>query len=81
MTTDFDTGKDEIKQAIRKIRYPTPAAIVDEKTNSCFKNDLAKLIQLSFSRNEYAEMAKDSASDYLSVNMHQNRDRLKKVPY
>jgi hypothetical protein len=82
VTTDFDSGKEEVKQAVRKLKYPVSAAVVDEKTYNCFRSDLAKLVQLSFSRSDYAEgVAKDSASEYLSVNMHQNRDKLKKVPY
>jgi hypothetical protein len=82
VTTDFDTGKEEVKQAVRKLKYPAPAAVVDEKTYNCFRNDLAKLIQLTFARSDYAEgMAKESGSEYLSVNMHQNRDKLKKAPY
>ena len=64
------------------MKYPVSAAVVDEKIYNCFRNDLSKLVQISFSRAEYAEgIARDSASDYLSVNMHQNRDKLKKVPY
>ena len=64
------------------MKYPVSAAVVDEKIYNCFRNDLSKLVQISFSRTEYAEgIARDSASDYLSVNMHQNRDKLKKVPY
>jgi hypothetical protein len=71
-----------VKQAIRKLKYPVSAAVVDEKIYNCFRNDLSKLVQISFSRSDYAEgIARDSASDYLSVNMHQNRDKLKKVPY
>ena len=64
------------------MKYPVSAAVVDEKIYNCFRNDLSKLVQISFSRSDYAEgIARDSASDYLSVNMHQNRDKLKKVPY
>ncbi len=71
-----------MKQAIRKLKYPVSSALVDEKTYNCFRNDLAKLVQLSFSRSEYVEgVAKDSATEYISPNMHQNRDKLKKVPY
>lgn len=70
-----------MKQSIRKLKYVAPAALVDEKTYNCFRNDLAKLVTLSFSRSEYVEGAKESASEYLSVNMHQNRDKLKRVPY
>ena len=40
------------------------------------------MVQISFSRSEYTDgVVRESASDYLSVNMHQNRDKLKKVPY
>jgi hypothetical protein len=65
------------------MKYPCPATLVDEKTYNCFRNDLAKLVQLSFnSKSEYSEgAAKESASDYQSINMHQNRDKLKKGGY
>ncbi len=80
MITDFDTNKEEIKQAIRKIKYPLPNTFVDEKTYNCFRADLGRLVNLSFNaKPEYSEgPAKDSASEYLSVNLHQNRDKLKR---
>jgi hypothetical protein len=39
-----------VKQAVRKLKYPVSSALVDEKTYNCFRNDLAKMVQLSFSR-------------------------------
>lgn len=71
-----------MKQSIRKLKYPASSAAVDEKIYNCFRNDLSKMVQISFSRSEYTDgVARESASDYLGVNMHQNRDKLKKVPY
>jgi hypothetical protein len=82
VTTDFDSGKEEVKQGIRKLKYPVSTAVVDEKIYTCFRNDLTKMVQIAFSRSEYAEgAARDSASEMVSVNMHQNRDKIKKVPY
>lgn len=48
VTTDFDTGKEEVKQSIRKMRYPVPTTAVDEKVYNCFRTDLTKLVQLNF---------------------------------
>lgn len=83
---DFDTPKEDIKNAIRRLRYPMPFTTIDEKSYNCLRSDLQKAIVVEFShKREGIESKQEQMSRPVSVpysqgdiNLHENRDRLKR---
>lgn len=83
--TDFDNPKDEVKKAVRHVKYSMPYTAFDEKYYSCLRSDLQKAIFVQFSsklfeggKSEHEVASKPSKSEAPSeINLHENRDRLK----
>lgn len=77
MTTDFDTKKEEIKANIRKLKFSPAVVAPEEKYFGCFRNDLGKMVKLDLGqRKDY--VGEKPAQGVGEINMHENRDRLKR---
>lgn len=65
---DFDTPKEDIKNAIRRLRYPMPFTAIDDKFYNCLRSDLQKAIVVQFSnKKEGNEIKQEPVSRPISV--------------
>jgi hypothetical protein len=48
VTTDFDTSKEELKAAVRRVRYGSPQVVFDEKYYNCLRNDILKAVVIDY---------------------------------
>lgn len=87
MVKDFDSTREDIKNNIRKLKFALPYTYIDEKYNSNMRNDLQKSIIVEFGhKKESGDNRQESFQRPVSVpysqagdiNLHENRDRLKK---
>ena len=87
MVSDFDSDKEEVRGAIRKIKYTMPYTSIDDKFYNCLKADLQKTVFVEFGhrkdpeKNESRQDSFQRAVSYQTsgINLHENRDRLKKI--
>ncbi len=49
MVKDFDSTKEEIKNAIKRLRYAMPFTGFDDKFYNCMRTDIQKMIVVEFS--------------------------------
>lgn len=48
VTSDFDSPREDIKNGIRKLRYPAPVLVRDEKHYQTFKESLQRMVSMNY---------------------------------